>query len=64
MQLYTAIIFIKDRDYPIKYRNINDVARFVKWVQHRFPLYATAINFYEKESKIFFKQVKIQNDTK
>jgi hypothetical protein len=58
MELMTAIVFIKDKDYPIKYRKITNINRFVTFVQSKYP-FATAINFYKKETKEFLKQIKI-----
>jgi hypothetical protein len=58
MELMTAIIFIKDRNYPIKYRKISNINKFVIFAQSKYP-FATAINFYKKETKEFLKQIKI-----
>jgi len=58
MELMTAIIFIKDRNYPIKYRKITNINRFVTFVQSKYP-FATAINFYKRNTKEFYKQIKI-----
>lgn len=58
MELMTAIVFIKNKDYPIKYRKITNINRFVTFVQSKYP-FATAINFYKKETKEFLKQIKI-----
>lgn len=54
----TAIVFIKDRSFPIKYRKISNIDRFVSFVKNKYP-FVESINFYEKESKHFFKQIKI-----
>ena len=53
--LYTGIII-----HPYgaaKYRNINNLDKFEKFAIAKFPL-LTAINFYTKEDKKFFKQVR------
>jgi hypothetical protein len=54
----TAIIFIKDRNYPIKYRKITNMNKFVIFAQSKYP-FATAINFYKRNTKEFYKQIKI-----
>lgn len=56
---FTAIIFIENRSFPIKYRKISSIDRFVSFCKNKYP-FATSINFYEKESKNFFKQIKLQ----
>ena len=54
----TAIIFFKDRQYAIKYRKISSIDRFVLFVKKKYPNCAS-VNFYDKETKQFFKQVKM-----
>jgi len=53
----TAIVFIKDRSFPIKYRKISNIDRFVMFVKNKYPQ-VESVNFYDKETKHFFKQVK------
>ena len=58
IKLYTAIVFISGREYPIKYRKISNIDRFMIFATGKFPN-LTAVNFYEKETKQFYKQVKV-----
>lgn len=58
LELYTAIVFISGREYPIKYRKITNIDRFMQFARGKFPN-LTAVNFYKKETKQFYKQVKM-----
>lgn len=60
---YTAIIFIDHRNYPIKYRKISNIDRFIQFARNKYPL-LTAVNFYERSTKQFYKQIKIQSCNK
>lgn len=57
LKQYTAIIFIQDREFPIKYRKITNLDRFMTFARSKYP-YCTAVNFYDKETKQFYKQLK------
>jgi hypothetical protein len=56
---FTAIIFIENRSFPIKYRKISNLDRFVLFTKNKYPL-ATSVNFYERDTKAFFKQIKLK----
>jgi len=56
-KIYTAIVFISGREFPIKYRKISNPNRFMQFARNKFPL-LTAVNFYEKESRKFYQQLK------
>lgn len=63
MNLYTAIV-IFDRSNGsggCKYHNINNIDKFINFVKttwkHRQVI---AINFYDKKTKKFYQQIKIQ----
>lgn len=65
LQLFTGICFPKNfikggknLFEPIKYRNINNLEKFERFAMKKFSDRLGAINFYEKESKQFFKQIK------
>jgi hypothetical protein len=57
LKQYTAIIFIQDREYPIKYRKIINLQRFMIFAVSKYP-YCTAVNFYDRQTKQFYKQLK------
>ena len=63
IHLYTAVV-IFDRENGsggCKYHNINNIDKFVYFVRtHWKHKKVTAINFYDKETKKFFQQIKIQ----
>jgi hypothetical protein len=56
-EIYTAIVFIHGREYPIKYRKISNLDRFMVFAKMKYSG-LSAVNFYEKESKRFYKQLK------
>lgn len=51
-KLLTAICFFSPKEdrHPLKYRNINNVEKFIKFVEPKGVLY---INFYNKETREF-----------
>lgn len=63
VQLYTAIVIFNGANGrgACKYHNINDIDKFVYFIrtywQHK---QVEAVNFYEKETKKFFIQIKIK----
>jgi hypothetical protein len=56
--IYTAIVFFKDDSRPVKYRNIKGAEKFERFVMSKFNDNLAAINFYNKETRGFVKQVK------
>lgn len=55
--LYTAIVFISGREWPVKYRKITNMNRFMIFAISKYPL-LTSVNFYDKETKKFIQQLK------
>lgn len=57
LRQYTAIIFIQGKEWPIKYRKITNLDRFMTFARSKYPA-CTAVNFYDKLTKAFYKQLK------
>lgn len=63
MNLYTAIIVGQQcgRQFGAKYRNVNNLEKFMQYVRQTWaPRGATAVNFYDKKTKQFFTQKKVE----
>ena len=61
-QLYTAIVFFipgTNAAPAMKYRKISNIKRFIEFAQQKYPN-IKAINFYERESRLFIEQVRLQ----
>lgn len=61
-KLYTAIIFFIPgcNSVPVmKYRKITSVEKFTQFAAGKYPGMISSINFYERESREFYKQVKV-----
>jgi len=54
-KLYTAICFFspKEEKPPLKYRNINNLEKFIQYMETKGVLYA---NFYGKDTKLFIER--------
>lgn len=59
--ILTAILFFRPGTglNPVKYRNIKGIEKFERFAMSKFADNLRAINFYDKETKKFFKQIKI-----
>lgn len=60
--LYTAIVFFipgTNAAPAMKYRKISNIPRFIQFAQQKYPN-IKAINFYERDSRLFIEQVKLQ----
>ena len=63
LQLYTAIVIFKTATgtAACKYHNINVIDKFVDFIRTDWKhKQVEAVNFYEKETKKFFIQIKIK----
>lgn len=61
-KLYTAIIFFIPgcNAVPVmKYKKITSIDRFTSFASSKYPNMISSINFYERESRDFVKQVRI-----
>jgi hypothetical protein len=60
--ILTAIVFFKPGTMlnPTKYRNIKGFEKFERFAMSKFADKLQAINFYDKETKRFIKQVKLK----
>lgn len=62
-KLMTVIVFVKEKNFPLKYRNItnNDgrIASFIKFVQQKFGA-IDHINCYDKVTGQFLFQKRIE----
>jgi len=61
-QLYTAIVFLSPGTSAapaMKYRKISNIKRFIDFAQQKYPN-IKAINFYERDSRLFIEQVRLQ----
>lgn len=62
--LFTAIIFLKDETFR-KYRNIKNFSKFenefynTNFIDFLKKINAQTCNLYEKETKKFYKQIKL-----
>ena len=62
MMLYSAIVIFEQlgRKSACKYRNINNIDRFMSYIKKNWANKGvTAVNIYEKKSRNFVKQIKI-----
>lgn len=61
-KLYTAIIFFVPGSNPVpvmKYRRISNTENFINFVSGKYPDIVTSINFYDRETKDFVRQVRM-----
>jgi len=57
MKLFNAIVFFSDQD-PIRYHKVNNIDKLIVWLTKNRPS-ANYVNLYEKESRNFVRQIKI-----
>ena len=62
MKLFNAIVFFSDRD-PIRYHKVNNIDKLIIWLTNNRPS-ANYVNLYEKESRNFVRQIKINKGSK
>lgn len=59
---YTAIIFFipgKNQAPVMKYRKISNIDKFAAFAALKYPGKISSINFYDCNTRQFFKQIKI-----
>jgi hypothetical protein len=57
MNLYNCIVFFKDIN-PVKYHKVNNIEKLTIWLLRNKPS-ALYINVYDRDTRSFVKQVKI-----
>lgn len=61
-KLYTAIIFFipGSNTVPVmKYRKISNTENFINFVAGKYPNKVSSINFYDRDTKDFVRQVRL-----
>lgn len=53
---YNCIVFLRGRS-PLKYRNVSNVPKLLKWIEYNISNAWSYVNIYEKRSGNYIKRI-------